>query len=112
MASEQRDVQDAVVAAAAASGFLDTIMVKTKDENGEVINEEWKRVAGPGGLDGYLRWAAINQPAEFIRLLGRILPLQVKTESTNPTVTVYKTVEEAEEAFRERGLPVPQLFSD
>ena len=43
-----------------------------------------------GGVE-YLRWAARNQPAAFLSLLGRLLPAEIKASIDHeglPTVTI------------------------
>jgi hypothetical protein len=52
--------------------------------------------------------AAMRQPATYLALLGRVMPLQV--EKTEKEVDVYKTVEEVKQALRERGLPVERIY--
>jgi hypothetical protein len=57
------------------------------------------------GLVSYLEWAPLKFPPAYMALLGRILLMQV--EKTDKEVDVpYKTVEEVQQALRERGLPV------
>jgi hypothetical protein len=56
------------------------------------------------GLVSYLEWAAMKQPATYLALLGRIMPMQV--EKIEKEVDVYKTVEEVKQALRDRGLPL------
>lgn len=42
-------------------------------------------LANVGGTD-YLEQQAKQNPATFMSLIGRVLPLQVKTDGTEPTV--------------------------
>jgi hypothetical protein len=69
----------------------------------ETAKEEQK------GLVSYLVLAAMKQPAAYMALLGRIMPMQV--EKTEEEVDVpYKTVEEVKQALRDRGLPVERIY--
>jgi hypothetical protein len=69
----------------------------------ETAKEEQKK------LVSYLEWAAMKQPAAYLALLGRVMPMQV--EATNKDADVpYKTVEELQQALRDRGLPVERIY--
>ena len=76
---------------------------KIVDKDGKQTGGTRLLATGKDGRRGYLRWAAIHQPASFIGLLARFIPaeLNVKTETT---VTVsYETVEETREALTRAG---------
>jgi hypothetical protein len=60
------------------------------------------------GLVSYLKHLAANHPQSYAMLLGKVLPLQIERLST--TTAEYKTVEELQQALRERGLPVERIY--
>jgi len=37
-----------------------------------------------GGLVGYLKVQAVNEPVAFMSLLGRVLPMQIQGDAENP----------------------------
>jgi len=37
-----------------------------------------------GGLVGYLKVQALNEPAAFMSLLGKVLPMQIQGDAENP----------------------------
>lgn len=47
-----------------------------------------ERAGGPRGLVGYLEDRAIDQPAAFMALVGKVLPLQVQGPGDNGEHTV------------------------
>src|SRR4051794_38634740 len=57
---------------------------------------------GKDGLVGYLKMLAVRERAVYVRLLEKVLPMQVNVE--DKTVKIY-TAEEAAMRLRERGLP-------
>jgi hypothetical protein len=44
----------------------------------------------PGGIIGYLTTQAITNPASFLPLLGKVLPLQVAGDPDNPLQVVHR----------------------
>jgi hypothetical protein len=47
--------------------------------------------AHPDGLTGYLRTQANDNPAAFMTLLGKVLPMQVSGDADNPlTLAIIK----------------------
>jgi hypothetical protein len=69
------------------TGLLKDAILKAAEEAG-----------GADGLIGYLRTQAIENPAPFLALLGRVLPLQMTGESDEPVqVVIFKNVYEADE---------------
>jgi hypothetical protein len=48
--------------------------------------------AHPEGLTGYLREQAKDNPAAFMTLLGKVLPLQVGGDPSNPVRAVIEIV--------------------
>ena len=57
----------------------------------------------------YLQWAAIKHPPAYLQLLGRVMSTQIET-STKQSEVPYKTVEELQQALRDRGLPVERIY--
>jgi hypothetical protein len=47
-------------------------------------------LGGEGGTIQYLRTQATLQPAAFMTLLGKVLPLQIAGDEENPLVTITK----------------------
>ena len=39
---------------------------------------------GDEGVKGYLKWAAVHQPARFLAMLTRILPMQINAKTERP----------------------------
>jgi hypothetical protein len=79
----------------------EAILAAAEDVGNRLAEEAGK---DPNGLVSYLEWAAMKQPAAYLALLGRVMPMQV--EATNKDADVpYKTVEELQQALRDRGLP-------
>ena len=39
-----------------------------------------------GGLVGYLKVQALNEPVAFMSLLGKVLPMQIQGDADNPLV--------------------------
>lgn len=54
--------------------------------------------AHPDGLTGYLREQATDNPAAFMTLLGKVLPLQVAGDPANPLKAVIEIVTGVERA--------------
>jgi hypothetical protein len=67
---------------------------------------------GFDGLVGYLRHIARTEPKAFCALLQRILPMQVtaKMDIDHALRERYPTLQEAERALRELGVPVMRLY--
>jgi hypothetical protein len=87
-------MKDALILAAEACGDLSGI--KHKDLSKAGVEH------GKDGLPGYLRWAAKCEPRAFLRLLGRLMPMQVKVDTF--TQTVYRSGEEIKHDISQRGL--------
>jgi hypothetical protein len=77
----------------------------------EDVGNRFAEEAGkdPNGLVSYLEWAAIAHPRAYLALLGRIMPMQVE-RATKEVDVPYKTVEELQQALRDRGLPVERIY--
>ena len=60
------------------------------------------------GLVSYLEWVAIKHPPAYVQLLARVMSTQIET-STKQSES-YKTVEELQQALRDRGLPVERIY--
>jgi hypothetical protein len=54
-------------------------------------------------------WLADARPRAYLALLGRIMPMQVE-RATKEVDVPYKTVEELQQALRDRGLPVERIY--
>lgn len=72
---------------------------------------------GTDGLKGYLAWAARREPVAFLKLLEKILPMQLQlsggTENTHEhksTTTATLSAEELQKALEARGLPMPKMI--
>lgn len=50
--------------------------------------------AGEGGLEGYCKFLARDEPRAFAALLGKVLPMQLTGDPNNPAQIVFKTVYE------------------
>jgi hypothetical protein len=95
-------LKDALLLAAEQVGEIRKVQVL--DADGNPTDEIEFEYSGVDGLLGYLRWAAINRPASFLALLGRVLPLQLNIKSERSLKVTYKTVEETRAALKERGI--------
>jgi hypothetical protein len=95
-------LKDALLLAAEQVGEIKRVPIL--DEYGKPTGEYEFEYSGVDGLLGYLRWAAINRPASFLALLGRVLPLQLNIKSERSLKVTYKTVEETRAALKERGI--------
>jgi hypothetical protein len=75
---------------------------------------EWAGEDGEGknGVTGYLANLAINYPKLFVRLLERLLPLQVDGTGSLNINHRYETMDDLAEAFKARGLPPPSQLID
>jgi hypothetical protein len=66
---------------------------------------EWKRT-GIGGLVGYLEWLALHYPATAAPILAKAIGMQISfvNEDEVSEQVEYETIEEVQQAMRERGL--------
>ena len=94
-------LKEAILLAAELEGDQD--LRTTARLNGETDEEIAKR----GGLIGYLRWVARNNPAPFVTLLGRVMPTQLRVDAH--TDLTYRTVAEVERDMAARGFAVADL---
>ena len=60
------------------------------------------------GLVSYLEWVAIKHPPAYVQLLARVMSTQIETSTKQSEP--YKTVEELQQALRDRGLPVERIY--
>jgi hypothetical protein len=60
------------------------------------------------GLVSYLKDLADKHPRSYAMLLSKVLPMQI--ERVSSATAEYKTVEELQQALRERGLPVDRIY--
>jgi hypothetical protein len=71
---------------------LDSISVTTKARSTTgKYDLTWD---GEGGRLGYLMWAAVYQPAQFLTLLNRVMPLQINTKTEKTYDVTYRSVEQ------------------
>jgi hypothetical protein len=97
-------LKEAVLLAAELEGDLSLQKFRsTADRYRESEREAAKR----GGLVGYLRFLARKHPQQFVSLLGRAMPLQVRVEARNETV--IRTVSEIREEMARRGVPLESV---
>lgn len=66
---------------------------------------------GENGLFLYLTKVAKKQPAIFLPLLGRLLPLQVESQQISKTEVTYRSAAEIHQKLIRRGVPVDRIFS-
>lgn len=59
---------------------------KTTTALKEAILLAAEQAGGPGGTVAYLRQQAIDNPAAFMSLLGKVLPMQVQGDPSAPLV--------------------------
>src|ERR1700692_4296260 len=83
------DLREAVVAGIQAVGFMG------KDKDG-------KTERGPGGVQGFIEWLALNEPKTAAALFARVLPYFINVGMEVPDV-VSET--EMEAMLKELGLP-------
>jgi hypothetical protein len=95
-------LKDALLLAAEQVGEIRKVPIL--DVDGNPTGEYEFEYAGVDGLLGYLRWAAINRPASFLALLGRVLPLQLNIKTERSLKVTYNTVAETQAALKERGI--------
>jgi hypothetical protein len=79
-----------ILQAAAETGFM------VRDDKGN-----W-RPTSEGGLRGYLRWAAINEPKTYLGMIARVLPFNVVQEQPEEAILTH---EQILAQLEERGLP-------
>lgn len=58
---------------------------------------------GRDGLVGYLKMLAVKERVVYVRLLEKVLPLQIAISERKPTYTPAEAVQK----MREKGLPIP-----
>lgn len=96
------DLKQALLNAAMRVGFIHEEDILGED--GKPTGQTRKTYNGEGGLEGHLMWAAVNQSAHFLSLLGRVMPLQANVKTEVPKKVVYTTVEEARAALIARRI--------
>jgi hypothetical protein len=98
-----KNLRDLILQAAEEVGFVKRI--EKFDAENKSIGFELVST-GDEGMKGYLKWAAVHQPARFLAMLTRILPMQInaKTERTEKTPEVrYRTFAEVERDLKAVG---------
>jgi hypothetical protein len=71
-------LKDALLIAAEELGEIKRVAVL--DEEGLPTGQYEYEYSGHDGLIGYLKWAGIHRPSSFLALLGRILPMQMRSD--------------------------------
>ena len=61
----------------------------------EAILQAATEAGGRDGLVGYLRQQAVDNPASFMALLGKVLPLQLTGEGDGPVHIILSREDEA-----------------
>ena len=67
---------------------------------------------GRDGMVSYLEWAATEEAASYMALLGRLLPQQLEAKQTSNTEITYRTVAEIREELIRRGTPLDIILSE
>lgn len=62
---------------------------------------------GKDGLVGALRRCYRDEKVEFMKLMGKLLPMQVTGADGSPVQIEHSTKAQILERFKERGLPLP-----
>lgn len=77
----------------------------------EQLGEIGAKEKGKDGLVGYLRWIARRYPEEYVKLLAKVLPVQL-TGPDGGAITHKHilSVEEARKQLFERGIPISGVF--
>ena len=65
---------------------------------------------GRNGLFLYLKKVAKKQPAIFMPVLARLLPLQVESQQTSKTEVTYRSFAEIRQELIKRGVPVDIIY--
>jgi hypothetical protein len=91
-----RILKDAILLAADRAGMPEEV----RDDEGKIIEIR----PGPGGLDDFLLYCALNHTKAYMTLLGRGLPLQINTRIEAEPAVVYESVEQVRRIIVERGL--------
>ena len=76
-----KNLRDLILQAADEVGFVKRIE-KFDAENKSIGFEPVS--TGDEGVKGYLKWAAVHQPARFLAMLTRILPMQINAKTERP----------------------------
>ncbi len=76
-----KNLRDLILQAAEEVGFVKRI--EKFDAEGKSIGFE-PVSTGDEGMKGYLKWAAVHQPARFLAMLTRILPMQINAKTESP----------------------------
>ncbi len=98
-----KNLRDLILQAAEEVGFVKRI--EKFDAENKSIGFELVPT-GDDGVKGYLKWAAVHQPARFLAMLTRTLPMQInaKTERTGfPRDVEYRTFAEVAADLRASG---------
>ncbi len=98
-----KNLRDLILQAAEEVGFVKRI--EKFDAEGKSIGFE-PVSTGEEGMKGYLKWAAVHQPARFLAMLTRILPMQINAKTESPgswTDVRYRTSAEVKADLKAAG---------
>jgi hypothetical protein len=65
---------------------------------------------GTNGLFLYLKKVAKKQPAVFMPVLARLLPLHIESQQTSKTEVTYRSFAEIRQELIKRGVPVDTIY--
>ena len=86
----------------AMTRILKEAILMAGEDVGNKIADEAKQERK--GLVSYLEWVAIKHPPAYVQLLARVMSTLIETS------TKQSTVEELQQALRDRGLPVERIY--
>lgn len=62
---------------------------------------------GKDGLVGYLRKQSRTEPVAFMKMMEKLLPMQITGQDGSPVQIEHSTKDQIIERFKERGMPLP-----
>ncbi len=98
-----KNLRDLILQAAEEVGFVKRI--EKFDAEGKSIGFE-PVSTGDEGMKGYLKWAAVHQPARFLAMLTRILPMQINAKTERPGLQAdvrYRSFDEVRAELKAAG---------
>jgi hypothetical protein len=101
-----RELKDAIMSAAAIVGHIRY----EEKENAKGQRYLVRVVDGLDGLEGYMKFLAIEHPSSFTSLLRAVLPYHISGTLKAELNMPYRSTEEVREALRDRGFPVDKLL--
>lgn len=75
-------------------------------------NPERYGLYAQGGVVAGLVWLAMKNPAAYIGMVSKLLPMQLTGDLTGKVTHRYETTQEVLDAFKARGLPPPAKLID